>query len=468
MSERVAFWAKEPLRDDVRSILNESVVPTANRIFDAIDQRFLPALHDGSGASLDAATSEISALYATHRAAVDELVKRSNLTVDEAESEASADERLYLGLIYGILGLTVVIALANAAILLRRVTRPITRITLAMQALASNDTTVEIPARERGDEIGVMANAVQVFKDNMVEAERLRSAQQTEQQRQLDRGKRIEASVAGFEEMVGRVVETVSTSASELQESAQSMAATAVQTTRQSTAVATAAEEASVNVQTVSAATEELSSSITEISRQVAESTRIAAAAVAESAQTRRIIQGMAEMAQKISAVVTLINDIADQTNMLALNATIEAARAGDAGKGFAVVAAEVKNLANQTATATQEIAAQIGAVQAASSASLSAVEGISQTIGRLSEIATTVASAVEEQGAATQEIARNVEQAAQGTNEVSANIGDVTQAASKTGAAADQVLGAAGELSQQSAVLRSHVEEFLATIRAS
>jgi methyl-accepting chemotaxis protein len=270
-----------------------------------------------------------------------------------------------------------------------------------------------------------------------------------------------------FERDVSSMVGVISSAATELQATAQSMATTAEETTQQASAVATAAEQASENVQTVAAATEELTASIQEISRQVSQSTHIAGSAVEEAQRTNIMVQGLAEAAGKIGQVVKLINDIASQTNLLALNATIEAARAGDAGKGFAVVAGEVKNLANQTAKATDEISAQIAAVQAATKDAVGAIQGIGNTISKISEIASAIAAAVEEQGAATQEIARNVQQAAMGTGAVTSNIGSVTHAAGETGHAAHEVLSAAGELSRQSERLSSQVDHFLTDVRS-
>ena len=261
------------------------------------------------------------------------------------------------------------------------------------------------------------------------------------------------------------VVEVVASASTEIESNAQLMSATAEQTSRQSSAVAAASEEATSNVQTVASAAEEMSSSIDEISRQVAQSAEIAGSAVEEANKTNATIQGLAEAAQKIGEVVDLINDIAGQTNLLALNATIEAARAGEAGKGFAVVASEVKSLATQTAKATEEIANQIGAMQSVTSESVEAIKGIGTTIERINEIATTIASAVEEQGAATQEIARNVQQAAQGTQEVSSNISEVTKGVSETGQASGQVLEAASGLSKQADELKTEIDAFIESL---
>jgi methyl-accepting chemotaxis protein len=363
----------------------------------------------------------------------------------------------------------VVAAVIVALFLALGFSRPIVRITRAMGALSAGDTAVEVPGVGRSDEIGQMASAVQVFKDKMLEGDRLRAEQEQMKLRAEAEKKQALAAMADrFESSVKGVVQGVSSAAVEMKSNAQSMSATAEETSRQSAAVAASSEQASTNVQTVSAATEELSSSITEISRQVAESARIASQAVSEANQTNAQVEALAAAAQKIGDVVKLISDIAGQTNLLALNATIEAARAGEAGKGFAVVASEVKNLATQTAKATEDITEQVKGIQTATTDSVRAIGNIGRTIGRINEIATTIASAVEEQGAATQEIARNVQEAAKGTAEVSGNIGGVTQAAAQTGQASGVVLAAAGGLASQADTLRAEVDAFLATIRAA
>ena len=367
-----------------------------------------------------------------------------------------------------IAGIAILVGVAVGFVVALGITRPVVAMTKAMGTLANGDTTVQIPAQGQKDEIGAMAKAVQVFKDNMIETERLRAEQEeTKKRAEAARRQGMLELADRFESTVGGIVNGVTSAATELQATAQALSATAEETSRQSTAVAAASEQTTQNVQTVAAATEELSSSIREISNQVTESTRIVAGAVTQAEDTNAKVKGLAEAAQKIGEVVTLINEIASQTNLLALNATIEAARAGEAGKGFAVVASEVKNLATQTGRATEEIAGQVKAIQDSTESAAHAIQAITVTINRVNEISTAIASAVEEQGAATQEISRNVQEASTGTAEVSTNITGVTQASQQTSAGSTQVLSSASELAANGERLKKEVDTFLHTVRA-
>ncbi len=368
----------------------------------------------------------------------------------------------------------IVALLAAAAIgvvsyaVIRRLLRPLGALRQVMDRLARRDIAVTVPGLGRHDEIGTMAQAVEVFRQSAITQSRLEAEQAAEHEVRERRAASLDRMIAAFQDSVSGVVEGVSASAMALQRNAQSMSTVAARTNSQAAAVAAAAEQATANVHSVATAAEELNSTTNEIGRQVTQSSRIAAGAVEEARKTNEAVGGLAAAAQKIGEVVELINSIASQTNLLALNATIEAARAGDAGKGFAVVASEVKSLAQQTAQATEEIAAQVAGMQSATGGTVTAIQGICGTIERLSEIAATIASAVEEQAAATQEIARNVHQAASGTTDVTHNIEGVREAASQTGRNAAEVLTASTELSQQSGRLRAEVDGFIATVRAA
>lgn len=390
-----------------------------------------------------------------------------SVIVDASIEEISAPA-LKLGLIT--LGVSVIILIALAAaitILLETIVRPIAGLTSVMTVLADGNTAIEIPSLQRQDAVGEMAQAVFIFKENRIKSDTMAADEQKQQQVREERALRIENLTTDFDTSVSGALDTVFDAANELQATASSMSSTAVKTRTQSDDASNAADRAANNVQTVASAAEELSASISEISRQVAQSTQIAGEAVNEVETTNAKVQGLAQAAKKIGEVVALITDIADQTNLLALNATIEAARAGEAGKGFAVVASEVKNLATQTARATEEISAQIGGIQDATVEAVDAISSIGGTIGQINEIASAIAAAVEEQGAATQEIARNVEQAAQGTTDVTANISGVTQGASETGAASEQVTSASQQLTNQADSLRQNVVKFLSDVRA-
>jgi methyl-accepting chemotaxis protein len=371
-------------------------------------------------------------------------------------------------MIAGALVIAALLCVVIGFAMVRLISTPIRSMSVAMGKLAEHDLSTEIPGLGRGDEIGGMAAAVQVFKDSMITGDRLAAEQEAERAVKEKRAVRLSEVVHNFEDKIHQMVRLLASGSTELEATAKAMTSTAAQTDHQAVTVAAAAEEASTGVQTVAAAAEELSASIGEISRQVHQSSKITGQAVTETQRTDTIVRALAEGADKIGKVMELIADIAGQTNLLALNATIEAARAGDAGKGFAVVASEVKSLATQTARATEEIGVQVSQIQAATKEAVGAIEGISTTIQEVSKIAASIAAAVEEQGAATAEIARNVQQTAQAAQDVTVNISGVSRASSETGAAAGQVLSAAGDLSNQAENLTAEVNTFLVDVRAA
>jgi methyl-accepting chemotaxis protein len=349
------------------------------------------------------------------------------------------------------------------------VLRPLGGITGVMERLAGGERGIAIPGVARKDEIGSMARAVDVFKQNAEKIDLMASEQKEAgvrviAERKADMNKLADA----FQSAVGEIVETVSSTSTGLEAAARTLTKTAEVTQQLSGTVAAASEQASANVQSVASATEELTSSVNEISRQVHESAKIAGEAVKQAGLTDARINDLSQAAGRIGDVVKLITAVAEQTNLLALNATIEAARAGESGRGFAVVASEVKALAAQTAKATEEISTQIAGMQTATQDAVAAIKAIGGTIGRISEIASAIAAAVEEQGAATQEIARNVGEAAKGTAMVAANITDVNRGAAETGSASGQVLSSAQSLSSESNHLKREVEKFLSTVRAA
>jgi methyl-accepting chemotaxis protein len=402
--------------------------------------------------------------------------------IDSSEAFAGVASIQKLSLIIGA-GVLLVIGIIGF-FLARTIATPMVNLTNAMTVLAGGDNTVDVPFQDRSDELGNMGSAVQVFKDNAIEKVRLEAEEAEAVERRSKREKderdreaadnaeaaarqeRIDGLTSGFGDTVEEILGVVSAQSTEMEATAQSMSEIAKQTMDESVAVSSAAEEASASVQTVASAAEELSSSIGEISRQVTHSSEISSKAVSAANDTNATIRELAEAAQKVGDVVDLINDIAEQTNLLALNATIEAARAGDAGKGFAVVASEVKNLATQTAKATEDIGGQISQIQGTTDKAVSAIEEIGSTISEMNEIATAIAAAVEEQGAATGEISRNVQEAASGTESVSQSIVHVREASEQTGTASGDVLNTSRELAERFSTMQKEVETFLENIK--
>ena len=346
------------------------------------------------------------------------------------------------------------------------ITRPLTSIVAAVKRLGQGDTTSAVPETDRHDEIAPLAQALEQWRESLIEAQRVRETERQNAERQLARATALDRLTKDFDQAVNQVFVSVAQAVAELQNTAQGMSSTAENTNTQANHVAAATQEANGGIQSVASAAEELSASIQEIGRHVVLSSQISQTATEEATRTNETVKGLAESSARIGEVVSLINDIASQTNLLALNATIEAARAGDAGKGFAVVANEVKNLANQTGRATEEISAQVLAVQNATREAVDAIASIVKRIDEINQIAGTITVAVEQQSSATNEIAMTVQQVAMGTQDVSAIIGNVSQAASETGVAADMVLTSAHSLNQQSDNLKNVVGTFLRAVQ--
>ena len=441
------------LRD---ALIGEGIKPA---IADLKSQIF----NDAEDTVLGVAVKQFAKVQQLYDTIIANELRTAERTRTAADSRYSFTRYLMIGAVLFALGLGGVMALYVN----RGITGPLAGMTSAMTRLASGDLGITIPAIGRHDEIGHMAGAVGIFREGMIDARRLEE-QKAEQVQKEQRQVAIEQYIATFERSVVLSLNNLALAATEMRTTSQSMSATAEEASAQTAAVATAAEQASANVDAVAAAAEEMATSVNEIGRQVQDSARIAGTAVEQARKTDDRINELSQAASRIGDVVNLITSIAEQTNLLALNATIEAARAGEAGRGFAVVAQEVKQLASQTAKATSEIGGQIAGMQAATQDSVVAIKEIGGTIAHISEIASAIAAAVEEQGAATQEIARNVQQAAHGTEHVSGNIVGVNQTAAKTGMAADQVHTAAETLGIQAETLRADVDKFLANIRAA
>jgi aerotaxis receptor len=437
------------------------------RVF--VEQGLKPGLALLSAAKFDELSRHLAGkagpLFVPVKEAGEKLIALQLSRASNDYDSASRNFQMVLGVVIGLLIAGLILGGLIGMQTIRAIGRPIERLVEVMTKIAQGRFNSRIII-ERDDELGVALRNMQAMQSKLgFEREELK---EIEKRAALQRKADMIKLADDFEGAVGEIIETVSSASTELEASAGSLTATAVRSQELATAVATASEEASTNVQSVASATEELTSSVNEISRQVQESARMAGEAVDQASKTNDRVGELSKAAARIGDVVELINTIAGQTNLLALNATIEAARAGEAGRGFAVVASEVKALAEQTAKATGEIGQQIAGIQSATQDSVHAIKEISGTIEKLSEISSTIAAAVEEQGAATQEISRNVQQAANGTQQVSSNITDVQRGASETGSASSQVLSAAQSLSGDSSRLKLEVGKFLNSVRAA
>lgn len=486
---RFDIFAADPLKDFFKTTVNGLDVENVGRMR-AIA---MASPYSGSTENVDAAiwfetiTRKINLLKKVE----DEISNSLRINAQAIHDTTTTSFYIMGAITITLILITIFLSIA----IIRSITQPIYAMTDAMSNLANGHLEIAVPGISRKDEIGKMADAVRVFKDNAISNKRLeeeaekgritaneeskrQSALKEQQRREKEEQDRLEKETSekklnylteitgNFEAHIGGVVQSVASAATQLKNSSKSMANVAERTSGQTQNVAAASEQSSVNVQTVASAADQLSASIVEISRQVSASSKITGDAVGEAQRSHQTVRGLVDAAKHINQVINLITDIAEQTNLLALNATIEAARAGNAGKGFAVVASEVKNLANQTAKATEQISQQISEIQNSTENAADAIEGIGSTIGQINDIASSIAAAVEEQTAATSEIARNIDQASYGAKEVSSNITLVTQGATETGETAGEIHGAANQLSDYSVTLKHEVDTFLQKIR--
>lgn len=467
--ERREFWSKSDLDPALKSMLVEKSDAEVRKFWKAVEENLLPALAAGKADAAAKAYEATTSAYKLHRAIIDEIVKKTNDANSATESSAASTVSILSISVWSVSACVVLLICAGLLGVALGVVRPIGVMTFSMEQLAGGDLNASIPSASRRDEIGAMARAVQIFKENATRVRDL-EANEAEQRASAERERKAEyARVADeFEATVGSVMSAVSAVSADIKAAASTLGESARSTRTLSESVAMASENSSRSVGSAAAASEEMAASVGEIGRQVEEANRIANTAVSQAQRTNELVAALSQAAGRIGEVVKMITAVAEQTNLLALNATIEAARAGDAGRGFAVVAQEVKALSAQTAKATDEIGSQITQMQAATEGSVTAIKEIGDTIMRISEISTTIAAAVEEQGAATREIARSVQGAANGSDEVVGNIQQVNRGAVETGAAADTVRGASQTLSSETGRLTEAIHKFAQKIRAA
>ena len=440
---RHSFWKTQPLDTQLQKLLTTESDTHVRAFWEAVETGLLPALERGDSEAARAAYATVTSAYLAHRKVIDQVVAITTRLNGEGEANAASEQVFYEAL-FGVLQLLCLLLVGGAVYVMQAgMVKPLTQMAGVMTRVSRGDLSGEVPGLAREDEVGDFARSLEIFKQNKRAADAMTAD-------------------------VSAVLNTTTAAALQLHATAREMNGTAEETSRQSLAVAAASEEASSNVNAVASAAEELSASVEEIARQVNDAAKIAGKAVEQARSTDGTMQRMSASAMKIGNVVELINSIAGQTNLLALNATIEAARAGEAGKGFAVVAAEVKSLASQTARATEEISEQVSSIQSISAEAVESIRQIIGVIGNINQISSAISSAVEQQGAATREIARNVEQAAAGTKEVSKNIDGVSVAATRTGDSATQVMDAVNKLNGTATALKDKMDEFLSKSRAA
>jgi len=465
--DRREYWSKSELEAGLKSELVNTSHADVERFWSAVNDKLLPALMKNDTERAASAYADVTAAYVAHRAVIDDIVRKTNDGNAAAEAEASSQTGIVTIVLWSVsIAALAIVGLGIFAVGLG-IVRPIGAMTLAMKQLAAGDLDVAIPSLLRKDEVGAMASAVQVFRDNArrvkaMEAEQIVARQVSE----ADRRAAMNQVADSFASTIGQIVHAVSIASSQIERAAASLSSIAETTQGLSATVAAASGQSSANAQSAAAASEQMALSVSEIGRQVHEAHAIARSAVVQAEQTSDSILELSNSSTRIGEVVRMINAVAEQTNLLALNATIEAARAGEAGRGFAVVASEVKALSAQTAKATEEIAAQVAQMQSATGRSVTAIGDISKTIAKISEISSTISAAIEEQGAATQEISRNVQQAAHSATSVAANIVEVNRGATGTGAAATQVHSSARSLMIDSKNLDTEIDRFLTKVR--